>query len=210
VHWTCIRPRQNKANSRADGDGHNARPPASPARLIVRNKANSHGTEGHLGKPRGLKPILRGFVASIRTNKANSPQADRNGRGPARSHIPLPLGQNVRNKANSSGAARGTSVLWKRSYGALDTHKASTKQSQFPRGRRWAQRKTASIPGGTDRAKQSQFARDRRTPRKTAWAEAHPTGLRGEHSCKQSQFPGVWHPPAWADAPCTDETSFFG
>jgi len=38
----------------------------------------------------------------------------------------------VQNKANSPQASGGASTLWKRSYGTLDMHKVSGKQSQYP------------------------------------------------------------------------------
>jgi hypothetical protein len=52
--------------------------------------------------------------------------------------MPAPLGQSVRNKANSSRAKGRASTLWKKSYDEFDTQKASAKQSQFPHGQEWA------------------------------------------------------------------------
>jgi len=57
-------------------------------------------------------------------------------------------------------AIRRTSTWWKKSYDALDTQKASAKQSQFPHGWPWAKARLVvqSDTAGPERAKQSQSA----------------------------------------------------
>ena len=86
--------------------------------------------------------------APIVRSEANVPRAGRHGRGPARSPMPLPLGENVQNEANPSRAQQRASTLWTKSYDTLDTQRASSKQSQFPRGQPCARAaKTASATG---------------------------------------------------------------
>jgi hypothetical protein len=100
---------------------------------------------------RGAGPVVR--------NKANLPSAGRNRRGPARS--PAPLGQSVRNKANSTGATRRTSALWKKGYDELGVQKALAKQSQFPGRDGWPARPRfypARVPLPHPAHKQSQLA----------------------------------------------------
>jgi hypothetical protein len=66
---------------------------------------------------------------------------------------PMPI---VRNKANPPRAVRRASTFRTKSYGTLDTQKASAKQSQFLRGWQWARAgKVARAAGGTLRAKRS-------------------------------------------------------
>jgi hypothetical protein len=85
---------------------------------------------------RQTKPICRGRAGM--------------GDGRQRSSIPAPLGQSLRNKANSAGAERRASALWKQSYGELDTQMASAKQSQFPPAQQWPGAGTAArAAGGT-------------------------------------------------------------
>jgi len=102
-------------------------PPAAPgsAGLIVRNEANSAANRAKRTQLGG--PIVR--------NKANSPEAGRDGQGPAKSPMPAPRDQSVRNKANSAQAAGRTSTLWKKTYGELNMQETSVKQSQFAPGR---------------------------------------------------------------------------
>jgi len=47
----------------------------------------------------------------------------------------LPVGAIMRNKANCAEAAGGPSTWWETSYGELNMHEASAKQSQFAPGR---------------------------------------------------------------------------
>jgi hypothetical protein len=89
------------------------------------------------GGPAG--PARECLTVPIARNKANFPRVGRNGRGPARSPMPVPLGQSVRNKANCSRATRRASTVWKKSYVELDAQKASVKQSRFPHGQPWGE-----------------------------------------------------------------------
>jgi hypothetical protein len=129
-------------------------PPAAPgsAGLIVQNEANSAANRAKRTQLGG--PIVR--------NKANSPEAGRDGQGPAKSPMPAPRDQSVRNKANSAQAAGRTSTLWKKTYGELNMQETSVKQSQFAHRRHWAKAGKGTRAGGrTELYKQSQFAPDR-------------------------------------------------
>ncbi len=93
--------------------------------------------------------IIPSFQPQVcRAKQSQFPCTGGNGGGPAR--LPVPLGQSVRNKANSTRAVRGTNTLWKKSYDEPDLPRAPAKQSQFPDGPRWAKAgRAASAASGT-------------------------------------------------------------
>jgi hypothetical protein len=67
----------------------------------------------------------------------------------------------VRNKANSSQAARRASPLWKGSYGELDIQDASAKQSQFPRGQEGRGLESLAVPVARQSVRnEANFGRD--------------------------------------------------
>jgi hypothetical protein len=87
-------------------------------------------------------------------NEANLARTDRNGHAP--------LGLSVRNKANSSGAARKASAVRQRSYGQFAIHEVPAKQSQFTRidgeGHGTPARRPALSDPRVNCAKRTQFA----------------------------------------------------
>ena len=122
---------------------------SGPARVLVEDLPQRHKDDLGFLDRHDLDFILRTLgvsAVSLRAKQSQSSCRDRNGREPARSPRPLPLGQSVRNKANSSRAARRTSTFWKKSYDTLDTRHASVKQSQFPPGQQWVRVGKLPVP----------------------------------------------------------------
>jgi len=89
----------------------------------VQNEANRSGRARQWA--RGGKSAPPASPGPNMRNEANLARTDRNGHAP--------LGLSVRNKANSSGAARKASTLRERSYGQFSIHEVPVKRSQFTR-----------------------------------------------------------------------------
>ncbi len=183
---------RTKQSQLADTDRDGRRPVTASAGPslgpIAPNKPNLPRSGRKRRCPAG--PEALPTVGAIAPNKANFARAGTRERGQTRSPMPLPLGQRVRNKANSSRAVRGASTFWKRSYDAFDAETASAKQSQFPHGQQWAWAgEVARTAGGTNRAKQSQFASHR--PEEAVAGRAASVAAAGDKRAKQSQFPGA-------------------
>jgi hypothetical protein len=159
---------------------------SGPARVLVKDLPQRHR------HPRGDLGFIDGPIGA---KQSQFPYRGRNGQGPARSPRPPPLGQSVRNKANSSGATRRARTLWEKSYDAFDTPTASAKQSQFPHRQRWARLgKAARAAGETHRAEQSQLAPHR--PEKDAGRQGRRCGRRWGRACETKPISGI-RPTRW-------------
>ena len=85
------------------------------------------------------------------------------------------------------GRSGRASALKKKSYDALDSQRASAKQSQLPCGQQWARGGQAVLAaGGTHREKQSQFAPH--GPEEVPAGRAANAAAAGGQRAKQSQF----------------------
>ena len=123
------RPRQNKANSRTDSREQGSASLPVPPTGPI--VQNKANLPSSRGNGRGLaRSSMAAPLGQGVRNKANS-RTDRTGHGTARLPGP-PVGPIVRNKANSPRAAWRASTLWNKSYNELDLQRASEKQSQFP------------------------------------------------------------------------------
>jgi len=106
--------------------------------------------------------------------------------------MPAPLGQSVRNKANSAEAAGWASTWWKRIYCELNLQKTSTKQSQFAQGPHRARAAMAAAGGARVRNKANlgrNFKCEVSRVKRFAQNEDN-FGRGGASRAKRSQFAG--------------------
>ena len=134
-------------------------------------RSRTHGRRW--GQARQTKPI---------------PRVGKDGRWPARSPLPAPLGPKRAKQSQFPAERQGEQVLDRKRVMANRTCKwASAKQSQFPPGPQWARAdKAARAAGGTQRTKQSQFAVHR--PDEAPTARAASAAPVGDKRAKRSQF----------------------